>query len=162
MSKNYMTPHCFKKLTDELDHLSKIERPEVVKTVQWAASLGDRSENADYKYGKKRLREIDKRLRFLSKKIDDSVVIDPASQEGSKIQFGATVFLKDEDGQEKIISIVGIDESDPKSGLVSWISPIAKSMLGKEVGDGINVHAPSGDIEYEIVNFKYKEINFND
>ena len=140
----------------------KIERPKTTEVVKWAASLGDRSENADYKYGKKKLREIDKRLRFLSKRIDESVVIDPVKSENSKIQFGATVEVEDEEGELKTFVIVGADEINPKRGLISWKSPIGKSLIGKEEGDEIQVRTPSGNKEYFINTVEYLEIDWND
>ena len=159
-AKNYMTPFGFKKLRDELNHLLKVERPETTKVVQWAASLGDRSENADYKYGKKKLREIDSRIRFLTKKIDSAVVIDPISIDTEKIQFGATVIVEDQEGEEKEFSIVGADEINPTKGLISWNSPIGKSLIGKEEGDEVQVRTPSGIKDFEIINIEYKEIDF--
>ena len=159
-AKNYMTPFGFKKLRDELNHLLKVERPETTKVVQWAASLGDRSENADYKYGKKKLREIDSRIRFLTKKINSAVVIDPISIDTEKIQFGATVIVEDQEGEEKEFSIVGADEINPTKGLISWNSPIGKSLIGKEEGDEVQVRTPSGIKDFEIINIEYKEIDF--
>jgi transcription elongation factor GreB len=158
--KNYITPHGMQKLLSEQEHLLKVERPEVTETVKWAASLGDRSENADYKYGKKKLREIDKRLRFLASRIEDAVVVDPESQDTERIQFGATVTIEDEDGEQRKYSIVGIDESDPKRGLVSWISPIGKNLLGKEEGDEVEINSPKGTVIFEIIKIEYSKINF--
>lgn len=155
---NYITAKGLKKLEDEHEHLTKVERPEVTETVKWAASLGDRSENADYQYGKKRLREIDRRLRFLNTRINAANVVDPKEIKAEKIQFGASVILEDEEGNEKRYAIVGIDEVDTSRGLVSWRSPIAKAMLGKEEGDEVIVHAPENDFEYTIVEIKYIDI----
>ena len=135
--KNYITPQGFKRLTDELEQLVKIDRPEITKVVSWAASLGDRSENADYIYGKKRMREIDRRIRFLTKRIDAAEVVDPVKQGSPKVMFGATVLVDDEEGQEKTYCIVGVDEVDVGLGLISWRSPIGKALLGKEEGDNI-------------------------
>lgn len=156
--KNYITPKGLSRLQDELHQLSRIERPEVTKTVAWAAGNGDRSENADYIYGKKRMREIDRRVRFLSQRIDLSVVVDPASIKSSKVQFGATVEISDEEGTSKTISIVGVDEIDTAKGFISWRSPIGSSLIGKEVGDTLDVRTPKGLITYEILEIKYQEI----
>ncbi|MCR9203153.1 MAG: transcription elongation factor GreB [Halobacteriovoraceae bacterium] len=156
--KNYITPRGLKRLQDEYDYLKKVERPKVCDVVSWAASLGDRSENADYQYGKKRLREIDKRMRFLARRIDCAIVINPMDQKSERIQFGATVILVDEEGAKKEISIVGIDESDARSGRVSWKSPLGKSLLGKSDGDSVLVRAPSGEREFEILSFSYDDI----
>ncbi len=153
--KNYITPKGLERLLAERDFLLKSERPRVTKIVSWAASLGDRSENADYQYGKKRLREIDRRLRFLGARIETAVSVDPESVESERVQFGATVILASEDGSERQFSIVGIDEIDTPRGLISWLSPIAKSLLGKEEGDEVVVRAPAGDRDYEIVEIKY-------
>ena len=160
-SKNYITPTGYQKLVDELQQLAKVERPEILKVIQWAASLGDRSENADYLYVKKRLREIDLRSRFLSKRIDAAVVIDPKTQKSEKIVFGATVTVINEDEVEFIYSIVGEDEINPSRGLISWKSPIGKSLLGKEEGDTIFVKSPSGKQEFEIVSITFQKISFN-
>ncbi len=156
--KNYITPKGFQILQDELHQLVRIERPEVTRTVAWAASNGDRSENADYIYGKKRLREIDKRVRFLTSRIDIAIVVDPTSITVERVQFGATVELVDEDGNSKKISIVGVDEINTAKGHISWKSPIGSSLIGKEVGDTIEVRTPGGIASYEIVVIIYKEI----
>ena len=141
---NYITPEGLKKLQDEFKELHHGERPELVKVVAWAASNGDRSENADYIYGKRRLREIDKRLHQLSKKIDAAQVIDPKTLSSDKVIFGATVSFENEDGEEKTYQIVGVDESDPKKGRISWNSPIAKALLGKKVDDEVALKKPTG------------------
>ena len=130
--KNYITNIGFFKLKNELDDLLRVERPQVTKTVAWAASNGDRSENADYIYGKKRLREIDKRTRFLSSRLENAVVIYPEKIESVKVQFGATVKILDDDGIEKTISIVGVDEINIEKNHLSWKSPIGSSLIGKE------------------------------
>jgi transcription elongation factor GreB len=156
--KNYITPKGLKVLQDELHQLSRVERPEVTKTVAWAAGNGDRSENADYIYGKKRLREIDKRVRFLTLRIELAVVVDPTKIKAEKVQFGASVTIEDEDGNTKNISIVGVDEINTAKGLISWKSPIGSSLIGKEVGDSIEVQTPKGKIVYEIVDITYREI----
>ena len=156
--KNYITPKGYARLVDERDHLVKTERPEVTKVVAWAASLGDRSENADYQYGKKRLREIDRRVAFLNRRINEAQVIDPESISSEKVQFGATVNVIDEDEVERRYSIVGEDESHPKSGLISWKSPIGSRLLGKSVGDTVEIKAPSREFEIEILTIEYCEI----
>ncbi len=158
VKNNYITPRGFKILTDELQHLLRVERPEVTKLVQWAASNGDRSENADYLYGKKRLREIDRRVRFLTQRLDAAVVVDPVSIKSEKVQFGATVEVSDEEGNIKILSIVGVDEVDTTKGHLSWQSPIGKSLIGKTEGDEVTIHVPSGEIEFEIISIEYKEL----
>ncbi len=156
--KNYITPRGFKKLQGEFEHLTKVERPQVTKTVAWAASLGDRSENADYIYGKKRLREIDSRLRFLLKRLENIQVIDPAKVSSTKIQFGATVIISDDQGQERSYCIVGVDEIDLHSGLISWKSPIGRALIGKTIGDSIIVQTPKGEVEFEVLSLEYKEL----
>lgn len=155
---NYITPKGYKKLVDEQEYLLKVERPEATKVVTWAASLGDRSENADYIYGKKKLREIDRRLRFLAKRINAANVVDPSQIKSSKVQFSATVIVLDEDGRRKKYAIVGEDETNTKEGLISWKSPIAKGLLGKSIGESVEVETPSGEIELEIIEIEYKEI----
>lgn len=142
--KNYMTPVCYRRLLDEREHLVNVERPDVVNVVSWAASNGDRSENGDYLYGKKRLREIDRRIRFLNKRIESAVVVDPAEHPATdQVFFGATVLYCDQDGNEHKIRIVGIDEADPSHGDVSWISPIAKAFLRKHEGDEVRLPTPA-------------------
>lgn len=155
---NYMTPQCHKALLDELNQLLRIERPEVCRVVQWAAGNGDRSENADYQYGKKRLREIDRRLRFLNKRLEAAQVIDPASIQSEKIQFGATVTAQDGDGRAKRWSIVGVDEVATERGHISWQSPIGRALLGKTVGDEIQVQTPAGILELEITDVRYQSL----
>jgi len=156
--KNYITLKGFNKLQSELDQLLKIERPEVTKTIAWAASNGDRSENADYIYGKKRLREIDRRIRFLTSRLDNAHVIEPEKIVSEKIQFGATVTISDEEGNEKRITIVGGDEIQTDIGHLSWRSPIGAAMIGKVEGDIVNVKSPKGELEYEIVTIEYRKI----
>lgn len=158
--KNYITPAGFKRLKDEALHLLDKERPELVKVIQWAASNGDRSENADYIYGKRRLREIDRRIRFLTKRLDAAVVVDPAAREDTdQVFFGATVTLMHEDGVEKIYSIVGIDEADVSRGRISWISPLAKALIKAREGDTVTVRTPGGNESLEIVGIEYKAID---
>lgn len=152
---NYITPQGFQKLQAEYTQLTSIERPEVVRLVQWAASNGDRSENADYLYGKKRLREIDRRLRFLAARIEAAQVIDPASVRSSKVQFGATVTTLTEEGTEKTWKIVGQDEIDTAQGLISWLSPVGKGLLGKSVGEDVTIQTPQGEVNLEILDISY-------
>ena len=156
---NYITPKGHQKLVDELEQLLKVERPEVTRLVQWAASNGDRSENADYLYGKKRLREIDRRVRFLSKRLDAAVIVDPLKITSEKIQFGATIEVTDEDGKDRRFTIVGVDEVDTAKGRISWQSPIGKTLLGKKEGDEVIVKVPAGEITYEVVSITYKSID---
>jgi len=156
--KNYITPLGFKRLQDEWEYYTKVERPEVTRVVSWAAGNGDRSENADYQYGKKRLREIDKRLRFLSRRINEAEIVDPTKIKTDKVQFGATVTLIDEDDHEKKYSIVGVDEVDTKKAWISWKSPIGRSLLGKKKRDTITVVTPVMENEYVINKIEYKAI----
>ena len=156
--KNYITPQGIEKLRSEWKRLMDVERPELVKIVQWAAGNGDRSENGDYIYGKRKLREVDRRIRFLTKRIEKAEVVDPMAQSSEKILFGATVTLLDEQGVERKYSIVGIDETDGKRGRISWISPIAKAMLQKKVGDTITVKLPKGDEDLEIIRICYEAL----
>lgn len=158
VKNNYITPGGHKKLQGELEHLLRIERPEVTKLVQWAASNGDRSENADYLYGKKRLREIDRRVRFLTQRLDAALVVDPTMTKSTKVQFGATLKVSDEAGISKTYSIVGVDEVDTARGRISWQSPIGKSLIGKSVGEEVLVKIPSGEVTLEIVNICYQPI----
>ena len=155
---NYITPLGHKRLLDELENLLKNERPEVTKLVQWAASNGDRSENADYLYGKRRLREIDRRIRFLTQRLDASVVVDPQKMNSNKIQFGATIELLDEEGKTKTFTIVGVDEVTTSLGRISWQSPVGKSLIGKSSGDEVLVKVPSGEVVYEVISVTYKLI----
>ncbi len=155
-TKNYMTPQCYRRMLDEREHLVKVERPQITNIVSWAASNGDRSENGDYLYGKRRLREIDRRIRFLNKRIDTAEVVDPASRPPTdQIFFGATVTYEDEQGEEHTIRIVGIDEADATKGDVSWISPIARVFLRNFVGDSVKLPTPTGVQHLEIVEVKY-------
>lgn len=152
---NYITPGGFKALQTEFEELFHNERPKVVETVAWAASNGDRSENGDYIYGKKRLREIDRRLRFLTKRIESARVVDPTTVDSEKIVFGATVTVADEEGAEKTYQIVGEDEIDTPKGKISWKSPMAKALLGKKEGDEAVVKKPSGEAFLEILNVEF-------
>ncbi len=156
--KNYITPKGFQKLKAELHELLNKTRPDLTQVVAWAASNGDRSENADYQYGKKRLREIDRRIRFLSKRLEIAEVIDPCAVKSERVQFGATVTYQTEAGEERTIRIVGIDESEPALGKISWISPLATSLLNKRSGDLAQFRSPKGEEELEIVTIRYLEI----
>lgn len=153
--KNYITPSGFEKLKAEYHELLHKERPKVVETVAWAASNGDRSENADYIYGKRRLREIDSRLRFLGGKLEKAFVVDPAKIVSEKIVFGATVTVENEEGEENTYQIVGEDEWDIKLGKISWKSPVAKSLLGKKMGDEVLVKKPNGEDYLTVLEIKY-------
>ncbi len=155
LAKNYITPAGHRRLRDELARLWEIERPKLVETVAWAAANGDRSENADYTYGKRRLREVDRRIRFLSKRLEIAEVVDNAGQDHEQAFFGATVTYVDRSGQERTVSIVGVDEVDPARGRVSWISPIAKALLKARVGDAVTVRTPAGAEEVEVIAIRY-------
>ncbi len=154
-NKNYITPPGFKKLKDELHRLLTDERPKLCEVIAWAAGNGDRSENADYTYGKRRLRQIDGRIRFLTKRLESSEVIDPVLNTSEQVFFGATVTVRDEDGGEKTFTIVGIDEIELPKNRISWISPLAAALLKKQVGDVIEFRSPKGLRELEIVDVKY-------
>ena len=155
-AKNYMTPAGFARMREELDTLMRKERPEVVKTVTWAASNGDRSENGDYLYGKKRLREIDRRVRYLSKRLANSEVVDPARRpKTGQVFFGATVTYANDKGEERTVKIVGVDEVELDKGHVSWISPIARALLRAEEGDVVKLRTPQGVEDIEILDVKY-------
>ncbi len=156
--KDYITPSGYKKLQDERNHLYKIERPEVTATVAWAASNGDRSENADYQYGKRRLRQIDKRLEFLVKKIDSLLVVDPEKIISDQVLFGATVQILNDLDQAKTFSIVGVDEVDVLKGKISWKSPLGAALLKAKVGDYVTYRAPSGEQEVEVLSINYQKI----
>ena len=156
-AKNYMTPEGFARLRAELDTLMRKERPDVVKIVSWAAGNGDRSENGDYIYGKKRLREIDRRVRYLSKRLANAEVVDPARRAHTdQVFFGATVTTANAKNEERTLKIVGVDEVDLAKGHVSWISPIAKALLRAEEGDVVKMRTPGGIEEIEIVKVEYR------
>jgi len=158
-AKNYMTPAGYALLEAEFNQLWKVERPKLVETISWAASNGDRSENGDYIYGKKRLREVDRRIRFLSKRLENAEVVDPATREDSdQVFFGATVTVADESGKESTYSIVGIDEADAGRGRIAWISPMARALLKAREGDTVSVQTPDGRREVEIVEVRYQAI----
>jgi len=155
-TKNYITPAGFKRLQDELKQLVKSERPKVVETVAWAAGNGDRSENGDYIYGKKRLREIDGRIRFLTKRMEIAEVVDPAAQsKRDQVFFGATVTYASGGGVRHTITIVGIDETDADRGRVSWIAPIARALLKARAGDTVELRNPRGAESIEVVSIEY-------
>ena len=155
-AKNYMTPEGFARLRDELNTLMRKERPEVVQVVSWAAANGDRSENGDYIYGKKRLREIDRRIRFLSKRLERSEVVDPAKRpKTDQVFFGATVVYANAKGEERTIKIVGVDEVDTGRGHVSWISPVARALMRAFEGDVVRMRTPAGEEEIEILRVQY-------
>jgi len=155
-SKNYMTPAGYARLRDELLQLMDEERPKVVEAVHWAAKNGDRSENGDYLYGKKRLREIDRRIRFLTKRLEIAEVTDPSVHHGSdQVFFGATVRYVDETGNERSVTILGIDEADSAQSQVSWISPIARALLKSREGDVVKLVTPGGTHEVELLSVSY-------
>lgn len=156
--KSYITNRGFERLKAELHELLHVERPKIVEVVAWAASNGDRSENADYTYGKKRLREIDRRLRFLQKRMDISEIVVPENQKGERVLFGATVTVRDESGVQRIYKIVGIDETDAKVGKISWISPIGKALLQSKAGDAVLLQMPKGEEELEVLKIEFKKI----
>lgn len=154
--RNYITPEGHARLKSELLQLLDTERPEVVRIVSWAASNGDRSENGDYLYGKKRLREIDRRIRFLTKRLDLAEVVDSASQIGNdQIYFGATVTYLQSDGVSRTVRIVGVDEVDPLRGLISWISPVARALIKAREGDTVSLKTPSGLLALDILSVTY-------
>jgi transcription elongation factor GreB len=156
--KNYMTPGGYVRLKAELDHLVDKERPEIVGIVSWAAGNGDRSENGDYIYGKKRLREIDRRIRFLVRRLDLSEVVDPAGRDSDQIFFGATVTIANQRGETRKVSIVGIDETDTGRGYISWISPMARALLKARAGDTVTLVTPAGPEEIEIFDVRYEAL----
>ncbi len=159
-SKNYITPAGYERLRTELMHLIDTERPEVVGIVSWAASNGDRSENGDYLYGKKRLREIDRRIRFLTRRIEKAEVVDASLQgDNDQIFFGATVTYANQDGEETTITIVGMDEVDLDIGHVSWISPIARALIKAREGDTVPLRTPTGVEQIDILEVKYPPRN---
>lgn len=153
--QNLITPTGYRNIELELDQLFNIERPKLVEEVAAAAAQGDRSENAEYIYGKKRLREIDKRMNFLKNRLDKAKIIDPTTQTGNVVQFGAIVTIQDDQGREKTWFIVGEDEVDPSSGKISWLSPIGHSMLNKTVGDYFQVATPRGETEFSVVRIEF-------
>ena len=158
-TRNYITPGGYARIKEELDQLLRTERPQVVEVVHWAASNGDRSENGDYIYGKRRLREIDRRIRFLTKRLDLAEVVDPARQENAEqVFFGATVTLSDEQGEEQTYQIVGVDETDFPHRRISWVSPLARALLKAREGDLVRFQSPAGWREVEVVMIVYQSI----
>ncbi len=157
-TKNYITVDGYKRLRAELAHLMTEERPSVVQVVSWAASNGDRSENGDYLYGKKRLREIDRRMRFLTKRLELAEVVDPATQPNrDQVFFGATVVYSDQAGEEFRVTIVGVDEAEPLEGRISWISPVARALLKAREGDTVTLKTPAGKNELDVLEVIYPE-----
>jgi transcription elongation factor GreB len=165
-SKNYMTPAGFARLKDELDHLLGRERPELVATIAWAAGNGDRSENGDYIYGKKRLREVDRRIRFLIKRLDAAEVVDPQSRrdegEDDRVYFGATVTVRNAKDEDRTVSIVGVDEIDTARGYISWVSPMARALLRAREGDTVTLNTPGGVEDLEILLVRYERLATGD
>lgn len=154
--KNYISPAGYRRLQDEMARLWKVERPEMVATVAWAAGNGDRSENGDYIYGKKRLREIDRRIRFLTKRLEIAEVVDPSAHAGSdQVFFGATVTYVDDEGVERTVTILGVDEADNARQQVSWISPVARALLKAREGDEVALQTPAGMRSLEILSVAY-------
>jgi transcription elongation factor GreB len=155
---NYITPAGYRRLREEYEALFGVERPKLVETISWAAANGDRSENGDYIYGRKRLREVDRRIDWLSRRMRAANVVDPAQQpERGKVWFGATVTLVDEDDKERIVTLVGEDETDAGAGLISWRSPIGRAIRGAAIGDLRRVMLPAGERELEVVAISYPE-----
>ncbi|MGB4345115.1 MAG: transcription elongation factor GreB [Burkholderiaceae bacterium] len=155
-AKNYITPQGYQRIREELFQLIDVDRPEVVRIVHWAASNGDRSENGDYIYGKRRLREIDRRIRFLTKRMDLAAIVDPTLHHGSdQIFFGATVTYRNHAGLEHTVTIVGIDELDPLRGKISWVSPVARALTKAHEGESVSLLTPAGMEELEIISVSY-------
>jgi transcription elongation factor GreB len=157
----YMTPACARRLRAELKETLYQLRPEMVKTAAWAASNGDRSENADYQYAKRRLRQYDGRIRFLSKRLENATIVDPVEQQkiaNGRVLFGCTVTVENEAGEERVFSIVGADEFDAARGYVSWTSPVARALLGAKEGEVVSFVTPGGRAELEIVKVEYKAL----
>ena len=156
-TKNYVTPRGFQRLQDELRHLVRVERPKLVETVSWAASNGDRSENGDYIYGKRRLREIDRRIWFLTKRIEAAEVVSPERQKNrDQVFFGATVTYANARGEEHTVTIVGVDEADLAEHRVSWISPVAKALLKAREGDVVKLRTPAGTDTLDVIAIRYE------
>ncbi len=152
--KNYMSPAGFARLKAELRELVEVERPAVVKTVSWAASNGDRSENGDYIYGKRRLREIDRRVRFLIKRLENAEVVNSSGRDSDQVFFGARVTFKVKD-ETRVVTILGLDEVDPAHGIVSWVSPIARALIKAREGDTVTLRTPGGEEKLEIMEVSY-------
>ena len=158
-AKNYVTPAGYARLKAELRQLVEVERPEVVRTVSWAASNGDRSENGDYLYGKKRLREIDRRVRFLIKRLEGATVVDNSGRDDEQVFFGARVSVRSAGGEERTVTIVGADEVDAARGRVSWHSPVARALLKARAGDTVRLETPGGAEQLEILDVRYLPID---
>ena len=157
-TNNYMTVSGYRTLNAELMHLMNVERPEVVSVVSWAASNGDRSENGDYLYGKKRLREIDRRIRYLTRRLESAEVVDPAQQPNrDQVFFGASVHYVDSRGEEFTVAIVGVDEAEPLAGKISWISPVARALIKAREGDTVTLRTPAGIEELDILDVEYPD-----
>jgi len=157
-TKNYLTPDGYANLRDELAHLMNEERPAIVQIVSWAASNGDRSENGDYLYGKKRLREIDRRMRFITKRLELAEIVDPALQTNrDQVFFGATVLYANQTGHEQRVTIVGVDEAEPLQGRISWISPVARALTKAKLGDTVSLRTPGGIEELDILEISYPD-----
>jgi len=154
--KNYITPQGARKLQKELQDLRTVERSKLVETVAWAASNGDRSENGDYIYGKRRLRQIDSRIRFLLKRLEIAEIVDPSLQKSDRVVFGGIVTILNEEGEERTFQIVGVDESEAGQGRISWKSPVAKALLRCRVGDEVRIRTPKGDETVEITKIDYR------
>ena len=154
-AKNYITPAGYARLKNEVQQLLDKERPELVKVIAWAASNGDRSENADYIYGKRRLREIDRRIRYLNQRLENAAVIDPARSGLEQVFFGATVTYADSKRKERTVSIVGQDEVDPQRGRISWISPVARTLNKARAGDILKLKSPAGTEAIEVIAIRY-------
>ena len=156
MAERFITPEGLARIRAEYDELFGIERPKVVETVSWAASLGDRSENADYIYGKRRLREIDRKLGYLARIMKDAKVVDPAKQQArDQVRFGATVELADEDDNRRTVTIVGDDEADAAAGRIGWSAPLSRALIGARAGDERIVRLPVGEKSYEVIEISY-------
>jgi transcription elongation factor GreB len=159
-TRNYMTPAGYSRLKSELKRLVEVDRPEVTRTVSWAASNGDRSENGDYIYGKRRLREIDRRIRYLIKRLENAEVVDPRDRgDEDQVFFGATVTYADAEGDTQTVCIVGIDEMDPARGRISWISPVARALLKARPGDTVTLRTPQGPVALEVLEVRYQAID---
>ncbi|MEO8977749.1 MAG: transcription elongation factor GreB [Casimicrobiaceae bacterium] len=163
-TRNYMTPAGYARLSGELDQLTRVERPQLVATVSWAAGNGDRSENGDYIYGKKRLREIDRRIRFLVRRLDLAEVVDPARRgdddNADQVFFGASVTIRDAAGATRTLAIVGIDEIDTTRGYISWISPMARALMRSREGDVVTLHTPGGVESLDVLRVQYQDLAF--
>ena len=158
-ARNYISPAGYARLRAELKQLVELERPEVVRTVSWAAKNGDRSENGDYLYGKKRLREIDRRVRFLIKRLEAAEVVDSAGRDSDQIFFGSTVTVRTKNGEKRTITIVGVDETDTAKGRVSWISPVARALIKAREADKVLLRTPAGPEELEVLEVRYDPID---